>query len=818
MTRRTLAGAGALAAALVAALAAPPLRAADPDAVRLARHLGRAGAAHPLADRDGRIPVLVPLPEGVAAPPLGLLEVVPGFATRRFAPDELAAFGALHPELRLGFAPPRRPLLDVSSFWTHAATYRATTGLDGAGVVVGIVDTGLDVAHPDFRTADGRTRVAWLLTHESPRGLEPELEHSYGCDDPAQSPCAIYSAADLDALIASGAPDLPGDPHGHGTHVASIAAGNGGPMVGSPEYVGVAPGATLVIAAPGFYDGDILRAAGFVFERAAALGMPAVLNVSLGSDYGPHDGTSGLERGLAALVGDAHPGRAITVAAGTSGALSHLEGRGPFGIHTEVHVASHGVTRLPMLVAGATGTIVGSAWVWVNFRRGDRVSVGLEGPGGETWIGLVAPGDDRGYESGERSASLLNNVVDGRSELTADTNGAVLRWSGVWQAEDTFAVLLEGEGDAHLWVTGAADAAPGVGLGMVFERATDTATIAVPASSPALIAVGCTLNRTLWTPLGLGPLQLMQFGSDESPESDSLCYFGGHGPNADGAMKPDLVAPGAYVGAAMAQSADPRVNPDSVFDNAGCPGDTQCHLLDERHALSSGTSMAAPHVAGAAALLLAREPSLTQSELLDVLQAGARYPRGKVTHDYQLGPGALDLTGALAVLEQAGAGAPVDAARSYYVLSMPYVRPDPGYPVEVAIELRRGDGSVATGASAAGLVVEVIGGTLLSPPEPVRAGLFRAAFTAPPGTSGSKLWLDVRYLGRSLGLRELPIAVDPWVVGGSFAAGGGGCAVAGGAYVPRGAEPGPGALVLVGLAVLRRRRGSARHHDRRAGR
>src|SRR5262249_59374824 len=113
---------------------------------------------------------------------------------------------------------------------------------------------------------------------------------------------------------------IPADTIGHGTHVASLAAGNGG---SEKRYVGIAPEASLIIArvldaSNQINDATVLSAANLVFHLADQLGKPAVVNLSLGSNFGPHDGTSALERGLASLVGDDHPGRAIVVAAGNS--------------------------------------------------------------------------------------------------------------------------------------------------------------------------------------------------------------------------------------------------------------------------------------------------------------------------------------------------------------------------------------------------------------------------------------------------------------------------------------------------------------------
>src|SRR5262249_55515282 len=153
-----------------------------------------------------------------------------------------------------------------------------------------------------------------------------------------------------------------------------------------------------------------------------------VINLSVGGDYGPHDGTSVLEKGLAALVGDDKPGRAIVVAAGNSGALFKAGDTGPLGVHTEAHVSAYGTTRVPILAPGAKS---GQGFVWVTFRPGDRVSVGLEGPGGETWVGMVDPGDDAGYDTDGNTGAVVNAKVSSKvPQLTADTNSAVIAWDG----------------------------------------------------------------------------------------------------------------------------------------------------------------------------------------------------------------------------------------------------------------------------------------------------------------------------------------------------------------------------------------------------
>ncbi|APR87419.1 Ser-type protease [Minicystis rosea] len=757
---------------------------AEPLAARIVRLLDTPGRLHPMGDRLGRVPVTVALPKGVSAASLGLMPVAPGFGAVRLSPDTLSPFVATHPDLPLAVTPRLKPLLDQSGKWTRATQFRAATDHDGAGTVVGVIDTGIDIMHPDFRDANGKTRIAWLFTGGAPRGLHPDLEKKYGCTDPDQTACAIFSADDINKMIEDNAPGVR-DPEGHGTHVASIAAGNGGLMVSAkPRFVGMAPGATLVVAAPtdgsGFYDADILNAARFVFDCADSMDdcdaekpsadgttpkvprkLPVVLNLSVGGDYGSHDGKSSLEEGLSAFVGDDKPGRAIVIAAGNSGSLLEMgDGRGPYGIHTEVHVAKHEVTRVPIVASAAKD---GQAFVWITFRPGDEVDVGLEGPGGSTWIGLTGPGDDGAYSHGSGSeavkAGVVNNLPKSNPAISPDTNSAVVVWTGRWP-EGEFAIVLRGSGDASLWVTGTGDA----DQELFFGRSIRQGTINVPASAPALLAVGCTINRVSWTPLSGPTIELDKLGDDLTPVADGSCYFSADGPTPLGVQKPEISAPGGFVAAAMATDADPRTHAGGLFTLPGCPKqDPNCAMMDTRHALAAGTSMSSPHVAGAIALLMSLDPTLTQARVTEVLQAGARRPQGHVPDPIQLGPGSLDVEGArLALLDAMQTPADPDLSKSWYTLSSAYARPDPTWPVWGTIQLRKLDGSLAAGIDGSKLTVSVDGGVLYQPLTKVRQGMWRFAFTGKEGDTGGQITVDVAYAGVSMGTTTLVVGNDVW--------------------------------------------------------
>lgn len=826
-----------VAAALV--LQTLPAR-ADAPAPALVRLLRRPARPHPLARPSGRIPITVRLPKGASARDFGLVPVAKGIGAIHLEPDELDAFASAHPELELHVAPPRRALLDRSVMWTHADSFRASTGADGSGVVVGIIDTGIDIGHPDFRDESGKTRIAWLMTLEPRRDVHAAIEDELGCgtgDKEDKRPtCAVYAAADIDAILASSEASTLRDPGGHGTHVASIAAGNGGVMLKDmPRYVGVAPKATLIIAAAarpdaGFDDGDILNATRFIFDRAAELppppdappgtppGLPAVINLSVGSDFGPHDGSSDLEKGLASFVGDDKPGRALVLAAGNSGGVYFYEGvPDPLGTHTEVRVSPNADMRVPILGPAAKA---GRGYVWITFRPGDDVSVGIEGPGGASWIGLVDPGDDRGYEGDGVTVGVLNNRVKDGSPISSSTNSAVVFWEGAWESQSEFTILLRGRGDAQLWVTSLGDVSPATTSGLLFRKAIKQGTITVPASHPSLLAVGCSINRLDWPVASGAMIEITSLDGSSNATEDSMCFFSSAGPTPFGVPKPEITAPGGFVAAAMSSGSDPRKGGGGLFDAPGCPPEEKhCYVVDDRHAVTVGTSMSSPQVAGAIALLFQQNKNLTQAQATEILQAGARRPGGAVPYDAQLGAGALDLEGALAALAaEPQVGAPPDVSKSWYVLSSEYARPDPGWPVWGTIELRRADGTVASGLDGTLLELDVEGGVVTQPITKVRHGLFRFSIAGEKGRGGTAITVHLTYDGQSLGTRVIPIGTDVWSANGGVSAVGG-CSASGAGWGSRGGFAGGSALsALSAAAMLAAARRRARGGSKRIGR
>lgn len=767
---------------------------------------------------NGGVPVVVRSSSG----PVRAHELVSmgDFAVGALAPGRVLELSVAHPDWSFDWAPPRHTLMDRVDGWVHAASVRKETHTSGQGVVVGIVDTGVDLTHPDLQTAAHKTRVAWLLdVARDPAKLHTDLEDEYGCNT-AGFGCAVYAASDLDKLLASGG-DLPSDPFGHGTHVASLAAGNGLSSP-TPRYLGIAPEATYVIArvaAPSgaIADADVLRAVKFVFDRAEELGMPAVVNLSLGSDFGAHDGSSALEVGLTSMVGPAFPGRAIVVAAGNSAGL--YDGLasaypGPFGIHTEVHVPRESVSRVPLVTPALAGNLVqGTAYVWLQFRDGDEISVGLDDKNG-TRVAQVPVGAYFSNDPADLTAmkptvgiTIINGIDSGSATggVNPGRNGAILSIDGAWNEDTNFVIRLEGHGSAQLWLQGLGDLDPELNLGALFPRGEKEGTINVPASASGLIAVGATLNRNAWTDYAGTPIEMPNLGSTDNAPLDTIAYFSSGGPNALGVIKPDIVAPGVWVAGAMAKSADPRSTSNGFFASQGrCPNeDEQCFVVDEKHAIAAGTSMSAPVVAGAIALLFERDPTLTQDAVRAILQAGARPLQGIILDARQIGPGALDLEGALTVASAGDSPAlRVPTGKSWLTIGQSYAHPDPKWPLNCFVDLRDAAGNIADGFDPSRLHLSADNAAVSEPLTRIASGFYRFALSAPAGSGGQDLHFEIAFDGHVILAKDVPIAVDRWVAEDGVSARGG-CSVS--AVGTRPAWGSWAALAVAG-ALLRRRR------------
>src|SRR5262249_25637552 len=144
--------------------------------------------------------------------------------------------------------------------------------------------------------------------------------------------------------------------------------------------------------------------------------------------------------------------------------------------------------------------------VWVTFRGAASLSVGLDSPSG-TWIAPVAPGDSGGKSGDGVNASVLNGSGVSGSPVPQGSNGAIVVWNGSGK-DGAYAGTLEATGTADLYVQGTGDAEVPPLKSVHFEAGVREGTINIPATHPAIIAVGCTINRPQWMSIDHGDVGL----------------------------------------------------------------------------------------------------------------------------------------------------------------------------------------------------------------------------------------------------------------------------------------------------------------------
>ena len=801
---------------------------ADVDGAALVRVLGpRAQQAFAPRGAPG-VGALVRLPPGTRASDVGLLPAAPGLGRLYGSPTRLLSFADAHPGLAMEVVPPLRALLDTAARFVEATSATAR-GLDGSGALVGVADTGLDVTHADFIDAQGHSRVAWLLDlSAAPRGKYPDLEKQYGTLNSNGKVIfgAIWSGADLDAAMAARASNLPQDEVGHGTLVTSCAAGNG--EQGRSRYSGIAPGAGIVVArvaaagSESIGNDDLLRGVSFLFDRADAMKLPIVVNLSIGSDFGPHDGSLDWEQALGSHVGAAHPGHALVVAAGNSGSIVDTP------VHQSVRVSPSETTYVSMPTNGATNAGVE---VWVAMRAGADLKVGLDGPDG-TWIAPVSAGQSGGKTAGGYTAGVYNGSAPAGSPVPAGALGAVVIWQGAWPT-GTYNVTLSGTGTADLYAEGTGDLAAGGAVGFAFGVRESTVTL--PATNPTIIGVGCTINKAQWVSiervqLGLAVPDLDSAGglpsadgSTRDPIPGEPCWFSGAGPTLAGVQKPEIMAPGAAVIGAMSAQATPG-GAASLFTNPACPTkpgqprDPYCQQIDPTHGVSFGTSFSSPVVAGAVAVLLQNDPTLTQSDVLAALQGGAHRLRGAAPFSDQSGVGEVDVLGAVEAADRthnASLALPVRAA-SWLTPGGDFFLADGSTTMQVIVELRAtaagpGPPPLADGFADGRLVpyalvdgqAEAFAVQSFARRGP---GVWVATVSLPAGLGGSTLTLGATFDGADVvAPRSIPIATDAWSARYTGSARGGCSVGAKEAALPWWSV----AAGLLAASLLARRRGTA---------
>lgn len=483
-----------------------------------------------------------------------------------------------------------------------------TPFLTGEGVLVGIIDSGIDYNSPEFFNSAGESRIRalWdqtLTVQQVNERVGEEGEFAGMASAPKGFATGVeFEKYRIDAALQSQNPAslVPSfDTSGHGTAVAAIAAASGNLRDG--RYQGMAPESELLIVKMGSTQPDsfprttqLMRALTYLVNKAVELGKPIAINLSFGNTYGPHDGTSLVERFLDNV---AEIGRTvICVGSGNEGAAGgHVSGRAQQGLQ-------RGETRRVELNVGNYQSSF-NVQLWKEYV--DRFQIAVISPSGirreldslqirterlmmeETEV-LIYVGEPSPY-------SVNQEIYFDFLPVGSYVN------QGVWTFELTPIEIVTGNYDFYL------PSGTVLNADTRFFSPVPVKTLTIPSTASKIITVGAYDAA-------------YEAYADFSGRGYPLQSIVGERVN-QGSIKPDIAAPGVAIN---------TIGPDGAFVQV------------------SGTSFAAPFATGGAALLLewgivrGNDPYLYGEKVKAYFRRGAKPIRGESVYpNERVGYGAL---------------------------------------------------------------------------------------------------------------------------------------------------------------------------------
>ncbi|MBF8294050.1 MAG: hypothetical protein HW389_595 [Bacteroidetes bacterium] len=483
---------------------------------------------------------------------------------------------------------------EIGATLLHAG-FLNKTPYKGKGVIVVIYDTGIDWRHHDFRDPSDTTKTRILsiwdqtLTASSGSGEAPPAGFTYGVEYTKQQ-----IENEIDGSPANFVREK--DINGHGTHVASTAAGNGSSHFN--KYIGVAPEADIVVVKGGdesFSESGMINGLTYAANKAAALSKPVVVNWSIGGQTGPHDGTRGYEVAVDNFVQT--PGRVVAISAGNDGARI---------MHSEGTISSGGAATISVNVPTFTPTAGAdndkfTLEVWFNSSIG--LTATATSPSGIS-VSASTDASSSAANNNDGSIDLFNSKGSNGNRFiqlaVRDRDTSKVTKSGVW----TLALSSVTNAAAYdAWLSSST-----VGSSTVtIVGGNAQKTVSSPGTSFGAITVASWVTKNSWVSVnGSGYV----YSGTANPVLGSISTFSSVGPTADGRTKPDIAAPGQGVSAALSGWAEPATAITRI-------------TADGKHFVTQGTSMASPHVAGAAALLLEISKTTSAAQIKSLLSTTA---------------------------------------------------------------------------------------------------------------------------------------------------------------------------------------------------
>ena len=478
-----------------------------------------------------------------------------------------------------------------------------TVPLMGTGVLIGMIDVGFDYNHINLCDENGRTRVRAVYMPEDSTGVAPVVRGD-------TLPGSCYETPEQIALLTTDYMNS-----SHATHTTGTAAGS----YRGNGWHGVAPEADLVVCgipSPELTDANIANAVYYIFDYADRVGRPCVINLSIGSNGGPNDGTSFLCRAFDSVSG---PGRICVVSAGN-------DGNAPICLHASLSGVGDTVTTL---LRNQWGGLQRQGFVstWSDGRQPhhsrlviiNRATGEMEYTSPfldllpEDSVYCINSTDDvafaRYYDGEVLFANALEPGYDENGHLVPDA-----RFHAYWLLDATSVqaghllgmqyvcdvpVNLTGwtTKDCYFYTFGLEGVTGGVTSGSISDMAT----------TDSVISVGAYCSRAHYMDMAGNNVNINNCYPGE------IAYFSSYGPDENGVSRPDVCAPGM----ALMSSASRY---DTVADRRQWPAPVMVNGEEYPYYANQGTSMSSPVVAGTVALMLQINPSLGPGEVRQALR------------------------------------------------------------------------------------------------------------------------------------------------------------------------------------------------------
>lgn len=511
--------------------------------------------------------------------------------------------------------------MDNAKTLTNVNQVHSGTGLPqaytGNGVIVGVIDSGFDYTHPNFRNLNTQqTRISRVW--EQNGITTPPVP--YGTEYVGSTP-VLNKMRDLIDMS-------------HGTHVAGIATGSGG-ISSNSNLRGVAYDSEIVLVSRApfttaeFIDGDnskTLDGINYIFNYANQVNKPSVINLSLGTHVGPHDGSSDFDQMCNSLVGN---GKILVGAAGNEGSDK---------IHTFKNL-SQGSSMFSFIVFPnsntnyANGTEIIDIWGEVGHNFEVAINVyNVVTNQFESYTPYVSTSTNNTlntiiYDNDISTTPDACNIIIATESINTNNNKphATIVINNTLQDDALRYVLLEIRGNSGTVNTWLANDKNGIfsnltELNLNIPGTTDGDTNMtvgeIGGTGNSIISVGAYTSKNTWTSYG-GQNQTLQLPPNFSiiqPLND-IAYFSSKGPTADGRVKPDITAPGNILASSVSRF-DSNYVSSSPRTVSGLTDGTN----NWWYGMMEGTSMSAPMVTGIIALWLQANPNLTVAQIKTILQ------------------------------------------------------------------------------------------------------------------------------------------------------------------------------------------------------